>query len=172
MGRKPPRVHCSACRWLPNWMISFCELSSSGYLVPIMVTYVSSDTLALLGKIRDRFCFPAVPAAWRKVLACSGNRSGASDSHKTVTAAQQHGVMLTSQLLPIVSLHRTWKKAALSADKLSGCKVLSCSSRVNPAPWGPGMSCTYGWTMAPSICGGKNVVSPPSRRWASSSVCA
>ena len=68
--------------------------------------------------------------------------------------------MLTSQLLPIVSLHRTWKKAALSADKLSGCKVLSCSSRVNPAPWSPGMSCTYGWTMAPSICGGKNVVSP------------
>ena len=40
-------------------MISFCELSSSGYLVPIMVTYVSSDTLALLGKIRDHFCFPA-----------------------------------------------------------------------------------------------------------------
>ena len=106
-------------------MISFCELSSSGYLVPIMVTYVSSDTLALLGKIRDHFCFPAVPAAWRKVLACSGNRSGASDSHKTVTAAQQHGVMLPSQLPPIVSLHRTWKKAALSADKLSGCKVLS-----------------------------------------------
>ena len=99
-------------------MISFCELSSSGYLVPIMVTYVSSDTLALLGKIRDHFCFPAVPAAWRKVLACSGNLSGASDSHKTVTAAQQHGVMLPSQLLPIVSLHRTWKKAALSADKL------------------------------------------------------
>ena len=27
-------------------------------------------------------------------------------------------------------------------------------------PWSPGTSCTYGWTMAPSICGGMNFVSP------------
>ena len=40
------------------------------------------------------------------------------------------GGVLTSQF----SLHRTWKKAALSADKLNGCKVLSCSSRVNSVP--------------------------------------
>ena len=37
---------------------------------------VSSDTLALLGKIRAHFCFPAVPAALPNVSACTGNFSG------------------------------------------------------------------------------------------------
>ena len=32
--------------------------------------------IALLGKIRGRFCFPAVPAARLKVSACNGNLLG------------------------------------------------------------------------------------------------
>ena len=31
---------------------------------------------------------------------------------------------------------------------------------LNPATWSLGTSCTYEWTIAPSICGGMNFVSP------------
>ena len=68
--------------------------------------------------------------------------------------------MPASQQLPIVSLHSSWKTATLSAVNPRGCLVLSWSNWLSPAPWGPGTSCTYGWTMAPSICGGRNLVSP------------
>ena len=111
-------------------------------------------------KIRDHFCFPDVPAARLKVSACKGNLSGASASHNTAIAAQQHGVMPASQQLPMVSLHSSWKTAALPVDNPNGCLVLSWRSWLNPATWSPGTSCTYGWTMAPSICGGMNFVSP------------
>ena len=121
---------------------------------------MSSDTLALLGRISDHFCFPAVPAARLKVSACRGNFSGASASHNTASAAQQHGVIPASQLLPIVSCHSSCKTATLPVDNSSGCRVLSWSSWRNPATCGPGTSCTYGWTIAPSICGEMNLVSP------------
>ena len=61
------------------------------------------ETIALLGRIRDHFCFPAVPAARLKVSACNGNLSGASASHNTAIAAQQHGVMPASQQLPVTT---------------------------------------------------------------------
>ena len=79
-------------------MISFSTLSSSGYLVPMIVLQVRSETLALLGRINDHFCFPALPAAQLKVSAWSGNLSGASASHNTAIAAQQHEVMPATQL--------------------------------------------------------------------------
>ena len=68
--------------------------------------------------------------------------------------------MPASQQPPIVSLHSSWKTATLPVDNPSGCLVLSWRSCFNPATWCPGTSCTYGWTMAPSICGGMNLVSP------------
>ena len=68
--------------------------------------------------------------------------------------------MPASQQPPIVSLHSSWKTATLPVDTPSGCLVLSWRSCFNPATCCPGTSCTYGWTMAPSICGGMNLVSP------------
>ena len=68
--------------------------------------------------------------------------------------------MPASQQPPIVSLHSSWKTATLPLDNSSGCLVLSWRSCFNPSIWCPGTSCTYGWTMAPSICGGMNLVSP------------
>ena len=44
-----------------------------------------------------------MPAARLKVSASRGNLSGASASHNTAIAAQQHGVIPASQLLPMVS---------------------------------------------------------------------
>ena len=60
----------------------------------------------------------------------------------------------------MVSWHSSCKTATLPVDNPSGCRVLSWRSWRNPATWGPGTSCTYGWTIAPSIWGGMNFVSP------------
>ena len=68
--------------------------------------------------------------------------------------------MPATQQPPMVSLHRSWKTLTLPVDNPSGCLVHSSRSWLNPAIWGPGTSLTCGWTMAPSICGGRKVVSP------------
>ena len=60
----------------------------------------------------------------------------------------------------MVSWHNSCKTVTLIEDSSRGCLVLSWSNWRNPATWGPGTSCTYGRTIAPSICGGMNLVSP------------
>ena len=68
--------------------------------------------------------------------------------------------MPASQQLPMVSLHSSWKTATLPVDNPSGVWCFPEGARLTPATWSPGTSLTYGWTMAPSICGGRNFVSP------------
>ena len=94
---------------IQNWMLSKMILynlatTSKRSNAPEVAFYPYSGmrhtatSLALLGKIRDHFCLPAVPAAQLKVSACNGNFSGARASHSTTIAAQQHaqGVSGTS----------------------------------------------------------------------------
>ena len=54
-----------------------------------------------------------------KVSACRGNFSGASASHSTAIAAQQHGVATASQHLPIVSWHNSCKTITLVEDRVA-----------------------------------------------------
>ena len=58
---------------------------------------MSSDTLALLGKSRDHFCFPAVPAAQLKVSACRG--TFASKTKLDVLPGFRNTVLRTKQVI-------------------------------------------------------------------------
>ena len=130
---------------------------------------MSSETLALLGRIRDHFCFPAVPAAQLKVSACNWNLSGASASHNTAIAAQQHGVMPASQQLAMVSSHSSWKTATLPVV----IRVVVCfpEGADSPLPLGVQVHLLHTdglWRPAYAVGG---TLCRPSKQWVCASMC-
>ena len=107
MGKNPPRVLCSPLEIiakLNNVILDSVQLRISG---AGNSDVGSSDTLALLGKIRAHFCFPAVPAALQKVSACRGNFSGRVRA--TTQLSPHSSTESASQHLPMVSWHNSCK---------------------------------------------------------------
>ena len=69
IGRKPPGSGLSCWTYLPNFHCVPLKVTSSGYLTPTTVWYVSWETLALLESTNPHFWRPDTPAASAKDVA-------------------------------------------------------------------------------------------------------
>ena len=80
----PVCVGCCGCLfgWVGFWFLSLGKFVFNLKLTPV----VDRPSLALVRQCRKK------NAALQNVSACRGNFSGASASHSTASAAQQHGV--------------------------------------------------------------------------------
>ena len=123
----------SAETYLPYCHPLAVGLTSSGYLTPMTVWYVSLDTLALLGRIRPRFCRWAKPAAASRVVAIGdGTPSPFKASHKIAKQVAQTTVSSQTSSLPKIS-HHNCITAVMCSDSWG---LLSTSSN-NAFSWWP-----------------------------------